>query len=284
MKNTILLLACLTLSSCATPIAPNVSRVPDEIIIPDLQNVGSTSLEIITITPTRISNDEIRVRVQIARNGHNEAISLEAQKLPGGLTSSQTTIAPDQQQAALVLHGKVTPESTMVLQLRSSKNKLERTVSLKSVASTQGGTHQQNLKIGTANLAPSLFAPTQIYANFTGSLCQVMVQGKGHGLYICFNGPLKAGRLYPLLPTRGLHNDTASVTYFQATTGASTQPGFWDSRSGFLTVKSLSKNLIELVLQEVMLEPAKGFASNPAQGEFRLEANTQIEDISNLPE
>jgi hypothetical protein len=81
-----------------------------------------------------------------------------------------------------------------------------------------------------------------------------------------------------------LTNDTASVTYFQNTNGTGRPTGFWDSRSGFLSLKSVSKDRIELLLQEVQLEPAKDFANNAAKGEFTLEASTQIEDISNLPE
>jgi hypothetical protein len=80
-----------------------------------------------------------------------------------------------------------------------------------------------------------------------------------------------------------LNDDTASVTYFQRTNGAGKPTGFWDSRSGFITVKTLGQDRIELLLQ-VKLEPAKGFPNNMAQGAFSLEASAQIEDISNLPE
>jgi hypothetical protein len=285
MKNTIIILACLLLSSCATPIAPNTSSSPEEITGPSLQDVGTGSLQIVSITPARTGTDEISLSVKIARNGQPESVSIETQPLPNGLTSSSTTIAPQDQQGAITLRGKVTAETTITLRLRFANHRLERAVSLKSVAPTQrGGTYRQSLQLGTSNLEPGVFAPTQVYANFKGSACQVMVQGQGHGLYICFNGPLKAGQLYPLVPTRGLNNDTASVTYFQQTNTPNKATGFWDSRSGFVTVKSVGKDRIELVLQEVQLEPAKGFPDNAAQGEFTLEATTQIEDISNLPE
>jgi hypothetical protein len=286
MKNTIIILACLILSSCATPIAPNASSIPEEIAGPNLQHVDPDStLQIVSITPTRTGNDEISLSVKIARHGQNQAVSIETQALPNGLTSSNASIAPQDQQGSITLRGKVTPETTITVMVRSSSQKLERTISLKSVAlAQQGGTYRQSLQLGTSNLEPGAFAPTQIYANFKGSACQVMVQGRGQGLYICFNGPLKAGRLYPLLPSRGLTNDTASVTYFQSTNGAGRPTGFWDSRSGFLSLKSVSKDRIELLLQEVQLEPAKDFANNAAKGEFTLEASTQIEDISNLPE
>jgi hypothetical protein len=285
MKNTIIILACLLLSSCATPIAPNTSSTPEEITGPSLENVGTGSLQIVSITPTRTGTNEISLSVKIARNGQPEMVSIETPVLPNGLTSSNATIAPHDQQGTVILRGKVTPDTTITVQVRSSKYKFERAVSLKSVAPTQqGGTYRQSLQLGTSNLEPAAFAPTQVYANFKGSTCQVMVQGQSHGLYVCFNGALKAGQLYPLVPTRGLNNDTASVTYFQSTNGAGKPIGFWDSRWGFITVKTLGKDRIELLLQEVQLEPAKGFPNNAAQGEFRLEASTQIEDISNLPE
>jgi hypothetical protein len=285
MKNTIIILTCLILSSCATPIAPNTSSLPEEITGPSLQNVGTGSLQIVSITPTRTDANEISLNVKITRNGQPEAVSIEAPALPNGLTSSIATIAPQDQQGAIRLRGKVTAETTITLRLRSANYKLERAISLKSVAATQqGGTYRQSLQFGTSNLEPGVFAPTEVYANFRGSVCQVMVQGQGQGLYICFNGPLKAGQLYPLIPTRGLNNDTASVTYFQSTNGAAKPTGFWDSRSGFLSLKTLGKDRIELLLQEVELQPAKGFPNNAAQGEFRLEASAQIEDISNLPE
>ena len=286
MKNTIIILACLLLSSCATPIAANTSSTPEEITDPGLQDVGTgLALQIVSITPIRTGTNEISLSVKIARNGQPEAVSIETQPLPNGLTSSNTTIAPQDQQGTITLRGKVAPETTITLRLRSANHNLERAVSLKSVAATQrGGTYRQSLQLGTANLAPGVFAPTQVYANFKGSLCQVMVQGQGHGLYVCFNGPLKAGQRYPLIPTRGLNNDTASVTYFQSTNGAGKATGFWDSRSGFVTVKTVGKDRIELLLQKVQLEPAKGFPNHAAKGEFTLEASTQIEDISNLTE
>jgi hypothetical protein len=286
MKNTIIILACLILSSCATPIAPNVSSAPEETItVPSLQDIGTGSaLQIVSITPTRVGN-EISLSVKIARNGQTEAISIETQALPNGLTSSNATIAPQDQQGTITLRGKVTAETTVTIRLRSSTYKLERAVSLKSVAlAQQGGTYRQSLQRGTSNLEPSAFTPTHIYANFKGSTCQVMIHGQGHGLYVCFNGALKAGRLYPLIPSRGLNNDTASITYFQSTNGAGKATGFWDSRSGFVTVKTVSQDRIELLLEEVRFEPAMGFPNNAAKGEFTLEASTQIEEISNLPE
>jgi hypothetical protein len=287
MKNTIIILACLILSSCATPIAPSTSSTPEETItMPSLENVGTTSpLRVVSITPTRIGTNEISLSIKIARNGQPEAVRIETQTLPNGLTSNNTTIAPQDQQGTITLRGKVTAETTITIKLRSGKYNLERVVSLKSVApAQQGGMYRQSLQLGTANLEPNAFSPTQIYANFNGSACQVMVHGQGHGLYICFNGPLRAGQLYPLIPSRGLNNDTASVTYFQRTNGAGKPTGFWDSHSGFVTVKSVGQERIELLLQAVQLEPAKGFPNNAAQGEFTLEASTHVEDISNLPE
>ena len=286
MKNTIIILACLILSSCATPIAPNAPSTPEEITQPSLESVGTDlPFQIVSITPTRTGSNEINLNVNIARNGQNQPISIEPQALPSGLTSSSTTIAPHDQHGTITLRGKVTTETTITIRLRSAHYNLERAVSLKSVASTQhGGTHRQSLQLGTSNLEPSTFAPTQIYANFKDSACQVMVQGQGQGLYICFNGPLRAGQLYPLIPSRGLNNDTASVTYFQNTNAEGKPTGFWDSRSGFVTLKTLSQDRIELVLQEVQLEPATDFASNAAKGKFTLEASTQIDYISNLPQ
>ena len=286
MKNTIIILACLILSSCATPIAPNTPNTPEEINLPNLQNVvTATPLQIISITPTRTGSNEINLNIKIARHGQDEAISVETPALPSGLTSSTTMIAPQDQQATITLRGKVSAETTITIRLRSANHKLERAVSLKSVTPTQqGGTHWQSLQPGTSNLEPGVFTPTQIYANFKGSTCQVMVHGQGHGLYICFNGVLKAGKTYPLIPSRGLNNDTASITYFHSTNANGKPIGFWDSRSGFVTVKSLSQERIELLLQEVKLEPAKGFPNSAAQGEFTLEAKTQIDEISNFPE
>ena len=281
MKNTIIILACLILSSCATPIAPTTSGTPEEITGPNLQT--DSPLQIVSITPTRIGNDEIRLRVKIARNGMAEPVGIQTQAL-SGVTSSHSTIAPRDQQGSIILRGKFAPGTAITVRVGSGKQALERTVSLKSVAATRyGGTHRQSLQLETSNLEPDVFAPTRIYANFRGSLCQVMVQGRGYGLYVCFNGPVRAGQVYPLIPSRGLTDDTASITYFQSTNGADQATGFWDSHSGFVTVQSADQDQIKLLLQKVKLEPASGFAKNAAKGKFSLEASTQIDDISNLP-
>jgi hypothetical protein len=287
MKNKTIIVAYLILiSSCTTQFVPNAVSTTTEINLPSLQNIGmATPLQITSITPIRTDSNEINLSIKIARNGQNESINVETQALPNGLTSTNTTIAPQEQQGTITLRGMVTAETTITVQLRSNTFKLERTINLKSVAPIQqGGTHRQSLHLGTSNLEPNAFAAMRIYANFKGSTCQVMVQGRGHALYICFNGPLRVGQVYPLSPSRGLNNDTASITYFQSTTEKGRPTGFWDSRSGFLSLKTLNKDRIELLLQEVKFEPAKDFLNNAARGEFGLEASTQIEDISNLPQ
>lgn len=146
-----------------------------------------------------------------------------------------------------------------------------------------GGTHSQTIRNISANVDEGVFGAHQIYADFKGRQCQVMIRSLTGGLYICFNAAIRAGEIYDLTTERGNIPGMASITYFQGQATTSSRHAFWDSASGKIRVLAVSSQQIDFMVTGARFVPAKDFEQNLAVGEFMLEASSSVTNISNLP-
>ena len=227
----------------------------------------------------------IKFEVQIHRAGFAGRVQLDLQDLPQG-SSNSVTLEPNQDVASFVVTGLPKSIVKATVRLRFAGLEMLRSLSLttpKFVLDLPGGIHAQTLRNIGANVDSSAFDAHQIYANFKGSTCQVMVRALTAGLYVCFNDAIRAGQTYNLITTREAIPGTASIMYFQGPAASSSRQALWDSLSGSVKVSSVSRSKIEFSIVAAKFAPAKGFAKNLASGEFMLESVTTVTDISNLP-
>jgi hypothetical protein len=223
-----------------------------------------------------------KLQVLVRRHGFDGAVQLELQDLPA---SSSVILEPNQDVATFMLTDL--PNAKATVRLRFAGLELSRSVPVsesKLIVDLPGGTHSQTLRNINSNADSGGFVTHQVYANFKGSTCQIMVRSLSGGLYICFNAPIRTGKTYTLNTTREPSPGTASITYFQGPAASSSRQAFWDSVSGSVKVLSVSDKKIEFSINAARFVPAKGFGKNlAASGEFMLEAFTTVTDISNLP-
>jgi hypothetical protein len=247
--------------------------------------VGLSSIPNI-VSPGQKMPGSIKLEVQVRRAGFDGRVQLDLQDLPQGASANSVTLEPNQDVASFVLTGLTKVNANVAVRLRFAGLELIRSVSLttaKLVLDLPGGTHAQTLRNINSNVDSSAFVTKQIYANFKGSTCQVMVRSVNAGLYVCFNEVIQAGKTYNLITTRVAIPGTASITYFQGPATNSSRQALWDSISGSLKVVSVSRSKIEFSINAAKFAPSKGFGKNLANGEFRLESSTTVTDIGNLP-
>jgi hypothetical protein len=228
----------------------------------------------------------IKLEVQVRRAGFDGRVLLDLQDLPQGVSVNGITLEPNQDVANFVLTGLPKSNANASVRVRFASLELSRSVSLstaKFVLDLPGGTHAQTLRNISANVDSSVLVTHQVYANFKGSTCQVMVRSLNAGFYVCFNDAIRAGTTYNLITARDAIPGTASITYFQGPAASSSRQALWDSISGSVEVVSVSRSKIEFSINAAKFAPAKGFGKNLASGEFMLEASTTVTDISNLP-
>jgi hypothetical protein len=228
---------------------------------------------------------QIKLEVQVRRAGFDGRVQLDLQDLPKGASANSVILESNQDVANFVLTGlpKLTAKATV--RVRFADLKLSRSLALngtKLLLDLPGGTHTQTLRNINANL-DSAFVTHQVYANFKGSTCQIMVRALTGGLYVCFNDAIQAGKTYNLTTTQDAISGSASITYFQGPAASSSRQALWDVVSGSIKVLSVSRSKIEFIIKAAKFAPAKGFGKNQASGEFMLEAVTTVTDISNLP-
>jgi hypothetical protein len=238
------------------------------------------------VLPGQKMPGSIKLEVQVRRAGFDGRVQLDLQDLPQGASANSVTLEPNQDVASFVLTGLTKVNANVAVRLRFAGLELIRSVSLttaKLVLDLPGGTHAQTLRNINSNVDSSAFVTKQIYANFKGSTCQVMVRSVNAGLYVCFNEVIQAGKTYNLITTRVAIPGTASITYFQGPATNSSRQALWDSVSGSVKVVSVSRSKIEFSINVAKFAPAKGFGKNSASGEFMLESSTTVTDISNLP-
>ena len=227
-----------------------------------------------------------KLEVQVRRAGFDGRIRLDLKDLPEGASANSVSLEPNQDLASFVVTGLPNSNAKTTVRVRFGDLEFFRSLAFseaKPILDLPGGTHTQSVRNIGANLDSSVFVTHQVYANFKGSTCQVMVRALNAGLYMCFNGAIEAGRSYNLITAREAIPGTASITYFQGPAASSSRQALWDSISGSVKVLSVSRSKIEFGISAAKFAPAKGFGKNLASGEFVLEASTTITDISNLP-
>ena len=229
---------------------------------------------------------QIKLEVQVRRAGFDGRVQLDLQDLPKGGSANSVILEPNQDVARFVVTGLPNSNAKATARVRFAGLEFSRSLALtgaKLALDLPGGTHVQTLRNISANLDSGAFVTHQVYANFKGSTCQVMVRALDAGLYVCFNDAIRAGKTYRLITTRDAIPGSASITYFQGPAANSSRQALWDCVSGSVKVLSVSRSKIEFSINAAKFAPAKGFGKNSASGEFMLEAATTVTEISNLP-
>jgi hypothetical protein len=242
------------------------------------------------VTLTTIPNRpaQTKLQLQINRNGFDGPIQINLENLPNGTNTSSLTLEPKQNRVTFTLNGlpKNTGSSVKAnVRLHYGNLEISRLIPLNATELTvdlPGGTHSQSIRNINANVDQGIFKAYQIYANFKGSQCQIMIRSLAGGLYICFNAAVRAGETYNLTTERGNIPGVASITYFQGPATTSSQHAFWDSASGKIRVLAISSRQIDFNIEGARFVPAKYFEQNLAVGEFMLEASSSVTNISNL--
>jgi hypothetical protein len=273
--STITVIAALLLTACSggtlEPTAP--TPTPDDVTLTTIPN-----------RPT-----ETKLQLQINRNGFEGPIQMNLENLPNGTNASRITLESKQNRATFTLTGlpkNIGSSLKATVRLRYGNFEISRFIPLNAAELTVdllGGTHSQSIRNINANVDQGVFAAHQIYANFKGSQCQIMIRSLTGGLYVCFNATILAGETYDLTTERSNIPGTASITYFQGPTTTSSQHAFWDSTSGKIRVLAVSSRQIDFNIVGARFVPAKYFEQNLASGEFMLEASSSVTNISNLP-
>jgi hypothetical protein len=273
--STITLIAALLLTACSggtlEPTAP--TPTPDDVTL--------------TTVPNRTA--ETKLLLQINRNGFDGPIQMTLEYLPNGTNASRITLESKQNRATFTLNGlpkNIGSSIKATLRLHYGNLEISRSIPLDAAELTvdlPGGTHSQSIRNISANVDQGDFGAQQIYANFKGSQCQIMIRSLTGGLYVCFNAAIRAGETYDLTTERGNVPGTASITYFQGPATTSSQHAFWDSTAGKIRVLAVSSQQIDFSIVGARFVPAKDFEQNLAVGEFMLEASSSVTNISNLP-
>jgi hypothetical protein len=278
LQTVVILAGAIFLNACSSGMLQDLSSAESEGSVVGLVSVPTIAM------PNQSAT--VKLEVQVRRAGFDGRVQLDLQDLPQGVSVNSITLEPNQDVANFVLSGLPKLNTKATMRLRFASLEVSRSVSLttaKLVLDLPGGTHAQTLRNISANVDSSAFVTHQVYANFKGSTCQVMVRSLNAGLYVCFNDAIRAGTTHNLITTRDAIPGTASITYFQGPAVSSSRQALWDSVAGSIKVLSVSKTKIEFSISAAKFSPAKGFGKNLASGEFMLEAATTVTDISNLP-
>jgi hypothetical protein len=278
LQTMVVVAGAFLLNACSSGVLQDLSIAESEGSVVSLVSVPTVAMPNQPVT--------LKLEVQVRRAGFDGRVQLDLQDLPQGASAAGIILEPNQDVARFVLTGLPRLNANASLRLRFAGLELSRSVSLatvKLVVDLPGGSHSQTIRNITGNLDSSAFLTRQVYANFKGSTCQVMVRSVNAGLYVCFNDAIRAGTTYNLITARDAIPGTASITYFQGSAASSSRQALWDSVSGSVKVLSVSRSKIEFSITAAKFVPAKGFGKNLASGEFMLEAATTVTDISNLP-
>jgi hypothetical protein len=281
------------MSACAAQFLKTVLILPVLVAFnacsSDLESRSDGSVVRLVNVPTVTSPVELvqsKLEVTLNRHGFEGGVQVDFQNLPAGVKANTVTLEPNQDVASFVLTGLPKSMTKTTVRLRFAGLEVSQLVSLtesKLSVDLPGGTFSQTLRNINSNVDSSVFVTHQVYANFKGSSCQVMVRALNAGLYVCFNDAIQAGQTYNLITSRDAIPGTVSITYFQGPAASSSRQALWDSISGRIEVLSVSRTKIEFSISAATFAPAKGFGKNLAIGEFMLEASTTVTDISNLP-
>jgi hypothetical protein len=277
LQTMVILAGAVLLNSCSSGLLQEFSSTESEGSV-----VGLVSVSTMAMPNQSMSLLEVHVR----RAGFDGRVQLDLQDLPQGANAKNVTLEPNQTVASFVVTGLPKSNAKASVRVRFAGLELSRSVSLttvKLVLDLPGGTYLQTVRNISASVDSNVFVTHQVYANFKGSTCQVMVRSLTGGLYVCFNDAIRAGKTYNLITARDAIPGTASITYFQGPAASSSRQALWDSVSGSIKVVSVSRTKIEFSINAAKFVPAKGFGKNLASGEFMLDAATTVTDISHLP-
>jgi hypothetical protein len=277
-KILVVLAGAFWLNACSSGVLQDLSSAESEGSVVGLVSVPTVPMPNQPVT--------LKLEVQVRRAGFDGRVHLDLQDLPKGANANSVTLEPNQDVANFVVTGVPKSMAQATVRVRFANFEFSRSLALtgaKLLLDLPGGTHVQTLRNISANVDSSVFVTHQVYANFKGSSCQVMVRALNAGLYVCFNEAIQAGKSYNLIAARDAIPGTASITFFQGSSASSSRQALWDSVAGSIKVLSVSGSKIEFSIGAARFFPAKGFAKNLATGEFMLEAATSVTDISNLP-
>lgn len=286
MPNIALLAFGLPFLAIALTACPGANAVPTADDFADATRVH------LSLSPSTLKLDagkSANVIVSIERpSGLTHEVRLHLFDLPEGVSAPNVVIPADADHVTITLnasdqaHTDQAIAATVTAQTETISSSAPLYIAVRQ--SGPGGQVNASFTNRDSNADTRPLAMTSAYANFKGSLCQVTASAPGRGIYVCLTAPFTPGKTYRLVGAdRVGASGTASITYFQTTTGSSQDDlHAWDSSDGTLTLDAISAQKLEFHTLDTTMSPASGFAGNLASGHFALDLNAVIEDVSNL--
>ena len=270
------LLLCWVLAACSSKSQP----------VPVALESSLTRLEVSAAKRWQDGGEHAVLNVRVNRAGLAGVVRVTLEGLPKGLQANPVLLAADQSEVKLEITGNpacLDTNMTVTIHAQAGDQVVAQAFDLETLRpkiTPKGGTATASF----STPASSPFAATSVYANLAISQCQVMLQSAGRSVYVCFNGPIQPGT-YSLGVARGVDAPgTVSMTYLETPyCGKTNRPMFFDSASGAIEVTEVSAQAIRFSVQNARMVPAQGFGSNPATGEFVMEANVTVNDIVQGP-
>ena len=250
----------------------------------------------ISVSPSHLNltaNSKVILTIQLEHPEQaHPAMTIRLMNVPNEIQATPIIITSQNNQGQLELRisqsFKTDPSQTITLQaVPDQSNTTPGQTTNQSVP--KDGSNIKALFSSATNTNANLEAfDAQIgYANFKGSLCQIMASDHKRNLLICLTAPVLTGKTYKLVDTKHFGaSGTARITYFEVPTVnkdlvPNAEGGFWDSANGTLTLTQVSSQMIEFSAQGFM-EVASDFQKNTATNGFDLEITGHVEDVSNL--
>ncbi len=268
--------------------------------VPSSQDPALSKEFQISVFPKELNleaNSSVGITVKLEDSGQaHPAILVYVDNLPAGVQAQPVTIAENADQAQLELRisksYKSYSASFATVSAATSFAKGETRLQLLRTP-IDVGHDKSNILASFLNQAATNANLTDYqaqigYANFKGSLCQIMSSDHRRNVEVCLTAPYETGRHYKLVDAVHFGTPgTALLTYFEqldhagdSTTNAAGM--FWDTSDGILTLSQASGTLLEFQVQGALMTPAKNFEHNSAFGNFTLELVGHIEDINNF--
>jgi hypothetical protein len=276
-----------------------LTSCPSVELPPTADAVGQTGSLKVSIFPTDVTlrrGELMHLSVRFDRpEGSSGPVTLEITDLPAGVSVERITVPRDSNRGELILHAteSTTPTTVKAAVVEASIGKIKAEVPIRvtvSDVSADGSDVRATLSADTVTQADTRpFQAHTAYANFQGSICQVMASQKHRNIEVCLAKPHLAETTYALVDSQHFGSPgTASITYFQTeqavgSANVSDAPaGFWDSISGTLRLEAATNQVLEFRVENAVMAPATNFARNTAIGAFTLELSAHIENVSNL--
>jgi hypothetical protein len=276
-----------------------LTSCPSVELPPTAPALGHTGSLKVSIFPTDVSirrGELAHLSVRFERPaGSSGPVALKITDLPTGVSLERISLDRDGNKAELILHAteSIAPTTLKGAVLEASIGKLKAEVPIRVTVTdvpADGSDVRATFSADAVTQADTRpFQAHTAYANFQGSICQVMASEKHRNIEVCLAKPHAAETTYRLVDSQHFGAPgTASITYFQTeqTAGSgniSNAPaGFWDSISGTLSLDAVTGQVLEFHVENAVMAPATNFARNIAIGGFTLDLNAHIEDVSNI--